>query len=63
MIEIYVGAICNPSANKGGWGVVLIGEEGHPEKCNGCEEGASQPRMILEAAIEGLSRRQSKTAR
>lgn len=56
MIEIYVGATYNPSMNMGGWGVVVIEEDELPKKHNGCEEGATQNRMILKAAIEGLSK-------
>ncbi len=56
MFEIYVGATQNRSINTGGWGVVLIGGEGQWKKHNGSEEGATQPRMILRAAVEGLSK-------
>ena len=56
MIEIYVGATQNNSTNMGGWGVVLIDEEGRPKKHNGSEEGATPNRMILKGAIEGLSK-------
>ena len=56
MVEIYVGATQNNSLNMGGWGVVVIDEEGHETKDKGCETGANQARMILKAAIEGLSK-------
>ena len=56
MIEIYVGTTQNLSTNLGGWGVVLIDEEGHRQKCNGSEQGATPNQMALRAAIEGLSR-------
>ena len=56
MIEIYVGATQKRSTNMGGWGVVLVDEDGRWKKHNGSEEGATPPRMILRAAIEGLSK-------
>ncbi len=56
MIEIYVGATQNLTINMGGWGVVVIDEEGHETKDKGCEAGANQMRMILKSAIEGLSK-------
>jgi len=56
MIEIYVGATQNNLTNIGAWGVVLIDEEERPKKHNGSEEGATQNRMILKAAIGGLSK-------
>jgi len=56
MIEIYVGATQNLTINMGGWGVVVIDEEGGQTKDRGCEAGANQMRMILKAAIEGLSK-------
>lgn len=55
MIEIYIGATENPSTNMGGWGAVVIDEEGRTNKHNGSEEGATQNRMILMGAIEALS--------
>lgn len=56
MIEIYVGATQNNLTNMGGWGVVLVKEDGNVDKCNECEPGANQMKMILRAAIEGLSK-------
>ncbi len=56
MIEIYVGATKNNLTNMGGWGVVVIDEEGRRSSYKGCEAGATQPAMILRAAIEGLSK-------
>ena len=35
---------------------MLIDEEGHRQKCNGSEQGATPNQMALRAAIEGLSR-------
>jgi len=57
MIEIYVGVTQNPSVNVGGWGVVLVEEEGlPPKKYKGCETGATHNAMALRGAIEGLSK-------
>lgn len=56
MVEIYVGATQNRSTNTGGWGVVLVDEEEQLKKHDGSGEGATQPRMILKAAVEGLSK-------
>ncbi len=56
MIEIYVGATQNNLTNMGGWGVVLIDEEGQVNRYKGCEEGATPQAMILRAAIEGLAK-------
>ena len=56
MIEIYVGSTVCPSTNTGGWGAVVIDEEGRANKHKGCEEGATQNRMILMCAIEALSK-------
>lgn len=58
MIEIYVGATQNNLTNMGGWGIVLIDEEGQRSSYKGCEAGENQMRMTLRAAIEErLSRR------
>ena len=56
MIEIYVGATQNNIINMGGWGVILIDEEEQKTTYKGCEAGANQMKMILRAAIEGLSK-------
>ena len=40
----------------GGWGAVVVKEDGSWEKCNGCEAGANQMKMIIKAAIGGLSK-------
>jgi len=56
MTEIYVGATQNLTINMGGWGVVVIDEEGRQTKDKGCEVGATQNAMILRGAIEGLSK-------
>jgi ribonuclease HI len=50
MIEVYV------ASTQGGWGVVLIEEEGPPKKYKGAEKGASHMRMALKGAIEGLNK-------
>ena len=52
MIEIYVAGTANPATNIGGWGAVVVEEEGLPKKTNGSERGAIAPRMVLKAAIE-----------
>lgn len=56
MIEVYVASSQDPSANKGGWGVVLVEENGEVKKESGSEEGATHNAMILKAAIEGISK-------
>lgn len=56
MIEIYVGATRNNLSNMGGWGVVLIDEEGRRSSYKDCEPGATPQAMILRAAIEGLAK-------
>ena len=56
MIEIYVGATKNNLTNMGGWGVVLIDEEGRRSSYKDCELGATPQAMILRAAIEGLAK-------
>jgi ribonuclease HI len=40
----------------GGWGVVLIDEEGQRSSHKGCEAGATHNAMALRGAIEGLSK-------
>lgn len=56
MIEIYVGASDSPSTSMGGWGVVLVDEDGRSKKFKGAEQAANQMRMALKGAIEGLSK-------
>lgn len=56
MIEIYVAGTANPATNIGGWGAVVVEEEGLPKKTNGSERGAIAPRMVLKAAIEALGK-------
>lgn len=56
MIEIYVGATYNRSANMGGWGVVLAEEGKREKKCNGSESSVTHQRMILKATVESLAK-------
>ena len=53
-IEIYTDGSCRSNTSKGGWGVVVISEDGTINTLSGCEFHTTNNRMELVAAIEAL---------
>ncbi len=53
-IEIYTDGSCRSNTGKGGWGAVIIREDGSVQKYSGSEEHTTNNRMELLAAIMAL---------
>lgn len=53
-VRMYTDGGCRPNPGPGGWGVVVIGEDGAVREFSGSEAEATNNRMELRAAIEGL---------
>jgi cyclic pyranopterin phosphate synthase len=54
MIDIYTDGACSGNPGPGGWAAIVI-HDGHRLELKGREEGTTNNRMELTAAIEGLS--------
>jgi len=51
---LYTDGGCRPNPGPGGWGAVLLRPGHDPVELSGCEPAATNNRMELRAAIEGL---------
>lgn len=55
MLEIYTDGACRGNPGPGGWGVLMLSDEGEQRFCGG-EKHTTNNRMELTAAIEALQR-------
>jgi ribonuclease HI len=53
-VTVYTDGGCRPNPGPGGWGVVILGDDGEPVEMSGSEAEATNNRMELQAAIEAL---------
>src|SRR3972149_3995856 len=53
-ITIYTDGGCTPNPGAGGWGVVLIPDNGPVKELSGAEPDTTNNRMELTAAVEAL---------
>lgn len=54
-VTIYTDGACKPNPGPGGWGAVLLFQEGGPVELSAGREQTTNNRMELQAAIEALS--------
>lgn len=54
MIHVYTDGACKVNPGKGGWGAVIVREEGITELFGGCYEVTTNNRMEILAVIKGL---------
>lgn len=54
-VTMYTDGACSPNPGKGGWGVVVIEQQGMVQReMSGCERNTTNNRMELTAALRGL---------
>ncbi|MBU0946615.1 MAG: ribonuclease HI [Proteobacteria bacterium] len=55
IVKIYTDGSCSPNPGPGGWGVVILPEQGKKVQLSGREEATTNNRMELQAALAALA--------
>lgn len=55
VVKIYTDGSCSPNPGPGGWGAVVLSEDGEKVTLSGREKETTNNRMELQAALEGLA--------
>lgn len=54
-VTIYTDGACSPNPGPGGWAAILLHQKKRPRELSGAEDGTTNNRMELRAAIEALA--------